>query len=190
MNKKSDRRSYRLTEQQAKLARAYAQHGVAERAALEAGYSATTARRVIQRTMGLPQVKAEIERLQKEAADKAVVSASQVLEELKLIGFADLVDFVEWGHDPNDPKAPQVRLKPSAALDAARRRAIVEVSETRFGVRIKLADKLGALDRLGKTLGMFVDKVEHSGEIKNAAPVVNLTLTTTAATKEKGGTDG
>lgn len=178
-----------LTPRQLAFAAAYAKHGVAERAAIEAGYSRKTARAQVTRLLTNVGIAAEVKRLTGQAAERAQVDVDRVVDELSLIGFADLSDFVEWGFDPGQPEAPQVRLKPSKKLDAAKRRAIVEVSETQFGVRIKLADKLGALDRLARTLGMFVDKVEHSGEIKNAAPVVNLTLTANG-TKGKGGADG
>lgn len=172
--------SYRLTEQQAKFARAYVRLGVAEQAALEAGYAPDTARKQASRILEMPQVKAEVERLQALATERAVVSAAEVLQELALVGFADLSEFVEWGPDG-------VRIKDSEAIDPVRRRAIVEVSESKFGVKIKLADKIAALDRLGKHLGLFVDKVEHSGKVETIAPVVNLTLTTGA---KKGKGDG
>ena len=160
----------KLTPRQQAFAAAYAQHGVAERAALDAGYAAGTARKNAQRLLARPGVRAEVDRLLAQATATAEVDVSRVVEELSLIGFADLADFVEWG--PNG-----VKLKPSSALDAEKRRSIVEVSEGRFGVKIRLADKLGALDRLGRHLGMFIDKVEHSGKVETTAPVVNLTLT-------------
>ena len=36
--------------------------------------------------------------------------------------------------------------------------AVSEVSLTAQGVKIKMADKLGALEKMGKHLGMFSDK--------------------------------
>jgi hypothetical protein len=33
---------------------------------------------------------------------------------------------------------------------------------------------------LGRYLGMFIDKVEHSGKVETTTPVVNLTLTNKA----------
>lgn len=152
----------KLSPRQLAFAAAYAKHGVASRAAIEAGYSEKTAASQAERLLRNVGIRTEVDRLLAVALDRAEVDVSRVVDELTLVGFADLADFVEWGFDPDDPEAPQVRLKPSATLDSDKRRAVVEVSETKFGVRIKLADKIGALDRLGKHLGMFIDKVEHS----------------------------
>lgn len=162
-----------LSPRQLAFAAAYAKHGVAERAAVEAGYSKATARSMAQRLLTNVGIRAEVDRLQSKATSAAEVDIARVVQELSLIGFADLAEFVEWG--PNG-----VRLKSSGDLDAARRRAIVEVSESKFGVRVKLADKNSALEKLGRYLGMFVDKIEHSGKVETAAPVVNLTLTSKA----------
>lgn len=153
-----------LTPRQLAFAHAYAKHGVAERAAIEAGYSERTARgSAATRLLANAGIAEEIERLKSQATEKALVDVKRVVEELMLLGFADLADFVEWG-----PKG--VTLRESATLDAAKRRAIVEVAETANGVKIKLADKNAALDKLGRYLGIFVDKIEHSGDITIANP--------------------
>jgi phage terminase small subunit len=41
--------------------------------------------------------------------------------------------------------------------------AIAEVSKTREGMRVKLHDKVTALEKLGRHLAMFKDKVEVAG---------------------------
>lgn len=160
-----------LTPRQAAFAAAYAKHGVAERAAVEAGYSKRTARAQAARLLANVGIKAEVARLQAKATAVAEVDVARVVKELSIIGFGDLAEFVEWG-----PSG--VKLKESAGLDIERRRAVVEVSQGQHGIKIKLADKNSALEKLARYLGMFVDKVEHSGEVKTTAPVVNLTLTT------------
>jgi phage terminase small subunit len=53
----------------------------------------------------------------------------------------------------------------------------------RDGLKIKTHDQMRALELVGKHLGMFKDKVEHSGEVKNSGPVLNLTLTSPDAPK-------
>lgn len=152
------------------FAQAYARCGVAEQAALEAGYAKATARKNAQRMLARDDVQEILTELRAVTAEKAGIDIQRVTDEFAIIAFADLAEFVEWG------KAGVV-LKESASLDAARRRGIVEVSQGAHGIKIKLADKTAALDRLGKHLGMFVDKVEHSGEVVSGAPVINLTVT-------------
>lgn len=162
-----------VTPRQRAFAEAYVRCGNGSQAAREAGYSAKRANQQALLLTNNPAVKAYIAQLTAAAVEHAKVTIDEVHDELKLIAFADLADFVEWGFDPDNPTAPQVRLKPSDTLDAARRRAIVEVSQTKFGVRIKLADKLGALDRLGKHLGMFS---EVGGDDDDPPPPVSVTI--------------
>ncbi|WP_269715780.1 terminase small subunit [Caulobacter sp. NIBR2454] len=59
-----------------------------------------------------------------------------------------------------------VEMRDSSELDDDTAAAISEVSQTKEGVRLKLHDKRAALVDIGKHLGMFTDKVEHSGGLK------------------------
>lgn len=155
----NERRTYcdmkELTPRQRKFCEGYAASGNAQRAALAAGYSEKTARAQAKRLLGNAGIRAYLGAMQRQATEKAQVEVDHVMQELALIAFADLTEFVEWNEDG-------VRLKASDTLDELRRRSIIEVKETRYGVSIKLADKVSALDRLGKALGMFVDVVEHT----------------------------
>lgn len=56
-----------------------------------------------------------------------------------------------------------VEMVDSGDLDDDTAAAVAEVAQTKEGVRIKLHDKKGALVDIGKHLGMFTDKIEHSG---------------------------
>lgn len=51
-------------------------------------------------------------------------------------------------------------------VDAA---AIAEISETKKGIRIKFHNKVEALDKLAKILGLYVEKHEHTG--KDGEPI-------------------
>jgi phage terminase small subunit len=62
----------------------------------------------------------------------------------------------------------------SAEIDDDTAAAIAEVSQTRDGIRIKFHDKLGALEKIGKHLGMLVDRHEHTG--KNGGPIETVEL--------------
>jgi phage terminase small subunit len=56
-----------------------------------------------------------------------------------------------------------LELVDSAELDEDTAAAVAEVSQTKEGVRIKLHDKRAALVDIGRHLGMFTDRFEHSG---------------------------
>ena len=117
------------------------------------------------------------DRLLQEAEDECIVSAKEVLRELKRIGFADIKDFLSFrtaktvvGHDKETGEpiidfAPIIELIDSEVVDG---KAIQEVSINSKGTfSFKLHDKMAALDKLGKHLGMFTDKVEVNGNINN-----------------------
>lgn len=53
----------------------------------------------------------------------------------------------------------------------------------RDGLEIKIHDQMRALELVGKHVGLFKERVEHSGEIKNTGPVLNLLLTSPDAPK-------
>ena len=67
-----------------------------------------------------------------------------------------------------------VALIDSDELDDDTAAAIAEISQNATGgVKLKMHDKKGALVDLGKHLGMFTEKVEHSGKV-SLVPVINL----------------
>lgn len=114
-------------------------------------------------------------RLVKEAEDECIVTVKDLLREYAKIGFADIKDFLQYktaltivGHDKEtgDPiidYAPVIEMKDSDQVDGT---LINEVSVSKDGtLKFKLHDKKGALDSMAKHLGMFVDKVEHSGQV-------------------------
>jgi phage terminase small subunit len=86
-----------------------------------------------------------------------MITVERVLQELALIAFADLADFVTW-------TPTQVTVRDVAQVDAQKRRALAEVVQTvtRDGgtIRVKLHNKLDALEKLGKHLGLFPDKLQ------------------------------
>jgi phage terminase small subunit len=101
-------------------------------------------------------------------------------------------DYAEWG-DRN-----QMRLRPSVELDERQAAAIVQVVETEKFVKsldrgdtlwsrersIKLHNKVSTLKLMGQHIGMFTDKVEHTG--KDGAPIV---FTITIDRKDDGNGD-
>ena len=112
--------------------------------------------------MNSPAVKEAIAHHMKKREVKREIKAEMVVEELARIAFQDVrnvVSFSEAG----------VVFKNSAELDDDTARSICEVSETttQHGgtKRIKMYDKVNALELLGRHLGMWKEKVEHSGGI-------------------------
>lgn len=72
------------------------------------------------------------------------------------------------GDDESDAfYVTSIELTESADLDEDTAAAISEIAQTKEGVRIKLHDKRAALVDMGRHLGMFKDRVEHSFSVED-----------------------
>lgn len=133
----------------------------ATQAAIRAGYSAQTAYEQGSRLLRNAEVQEFVSKAQQERSERTGITADRVLQELALIGFVDMGDYARWSPDG-------VTLLESSEVNT---RPVAEVKEThsKYGtsVSFKLHDKVGALEKLGKHLGIFVDKSEvtHSGAV-------------------------
>lgn len=116
-------------------------------------------------------IQARIEQARLEAQARTEVTVDRVLNEFAKIAFADLGDYMTWGPDG-------VTLKHKEELTDAQISVVAEATETvtEFGrnLKLKLHDKIGALNALGKHLGMFKDKLELSGSV-NFNPLTSAT---------------
>lgn len=113
------------------------------------------------------------------AIDKLAITKERVLAELAKIGFSDIRKAIRWKsslvEEEDNPDGGDVlvvktivtnnvELISSDDIDDDTAGAIAEVSQNATGgIRIKMYDKKGALVDIGKHLGMFVEKHEHSG---------------------------
>lgn len=114
------------------------------------------------------KVQDRVKEITGKAAEKAGVTIERVLNELALIGFSNMQDYMRAGAN-GDPYLDFSNLSREQAA------ALVEVTVEDFKdgrgeesrdvrrVKFKLADKRAALVDLGKHLGMFKERVEHSG---------------------------
>ena len=121
----------------------------------------------------------------KSRAERTDITADRVLKELAKIGFADIRKAVKWQSamitEEDNPDGGDiaviktvvtntVQMVASDELDDETAAAIAEVSQnTTGGVKIKLHDKRAALVDIGRHLGMFKDRVEHTG--KDGGPI-------------------
>jgi phage terminase small subunit len=113
------------------------------------------------RLLSNAKVQAAIQEAMDKRATRTEITADRVLQELAKIGFANMSDYTTWG-----PKG--VALKDSSTLTPDQAAAVSEVSETITeaggSIRFKLHDKISALEKIGKHLGMFKEKVELTGD--------------------------
>lgn len=169
-----------MTPQQARFVSEYLIDLNATQAAVRAGYSGKTAYSQGQRLLKDVEVAAAIADAQDARAKRTLITQDRVLKELAKIGFADIRKLIRWtGNQPKMDEAACedageveisaanfVRLFDSAELTDDIAGAIAEISQTRDGlVKVKMFDKRAALVDIGKHLGMFTTKVEHSGSV-------------------------
>ena len=152
----------------------------ATQAAIRAGYSEKTAHAIGPENLGKPLIQAAISQAQAKRSERTEITQDRVLSELAKIGFSDLrkvvteygglVDVQHWDDDTAGAiAAVEVVKRPSGEYDDDNRPIIEHVA------KIKTWDKLSALEKLGKHLGMF------SGE----APQVTVNMPFTGFTVER-----
>ncbi|GEO26243.1 terminase [Alicyclobacillus acidoterrestris] len=135
----------------------------ATQAAIRAGYSEQTAYRIGADNLRKPQIQNAIQEGMAEREQRTEVTQDMVLQQLAKIAFHDITKFVTWDEQGVD-------IKPSDEVDGT---VIAEVGEdvTDFGEykrikkKVKMPDRLRALEMLGRHLGMFNDKLQLSGQV-------------------------
>ncbi len=146
-------------------------------AARRAGYSYATANEQASRLLADDNIRHLVKEKMAEREKRTEITQDMVLREFAKIGFADIRRAVTWGSsvqvdsETGDAQfAAGISLRDSDDLDEDTAAAIAEVSQTKEGFKFKMHDKKGALESIGRHLGMFKDKVEHSGP--NGAPLL------------------
>jgi phage terminase small subunit len=151
----------------------------ATRAAIRAGYSVHTAKEIGYQNLQKPHIARAIDAA---LAKFGGITRTRLLKELGLVAFADIGKVVTWNdaaHEigPSESETvygegasasverltkvmrSKVTILPSTAMDPAVRRAISKVVTTENGgLRIEMHDKIAALDKLARALGMYTER--------------------------------
>ena len=132
----------------------------ATQAAIRAGYSEKTARVQASDLLTKPDIQAAIQKARQKVVAKLDITHEKICEELALIGFSDMGDFVEFG-----PSGVTIKN-----VEGKNTRCLAEVSETTTkeggSIKFKLHSKIDALKELDDRLfGKPIQKLEHTGEI-------------------------
>jgi len=158
-----------------------------KRAALAAGFAASTAGskayQWVSDSKVKPHVFAAILKAQGKRSERTEITQDAVLKELAKIGFANIGDMLRVTPD-GDPFLDLSDLTPeqTAALSEVTVEDYMEgrgenAREVRR-VKVKLWDKRAALVDMGKHLGMFKNLHEHTG--KNGGPIETVSREMTA----------
>ena len=137
-------------------------------AAIRAGYSKKTAKQIATENLAKPYL---LQALQKEVDSKVkgIDELSQrIVDELKKVAFADIKDYLHFNkdgvsfHDSDEVDGTTI----SEVSSAETRTKEKDKQETvRVNLKLKLHDKMKALELLGRYKTLFTDK--HEVEIKS-----------------------
>lgn len=143
-------------------------------AAIRAGYSEKTAREQAARLLTNVIIQNFISELKQSLSNKNEGLAQQVIDELKKLGFANIQDYIE----------PENEIKDLTTIDRDKAAAVESIKKTvtefsgggessgkKTSIQFKLYDKISALEKLGRHLGIF----ELDNQQK--APVINVNIT-------------
>jgi len=157
--------SAKVTPKQGIFIAEYLIDGNGTRAAIAAGCPASSAHVAAARWLKNEKVAAAIEAAHARRTEKLRVTSERVLEEIAKLAF----------YDPRDLFDENGQLKPVTELDDISRAAIagleVETKRHAGGIivsrvgKVKLADKGQNLERLGRYLKLFTDRIEHDGRV-------------------------
>ena len=148
-----------MTKKQKRFCEEYLIDLNATQAAIRAGYSPETAYSIGQENLKEPELHTRISRAMAERSKRTGINADRVLTELAKIAFVNAADVID---------ASDATLREDAAPEDLA--AIQSVKVKTFGEdglerEIKMADKLKALELLGKHLGMFEDRLKVAAKV-------------------------
>lgn len=155
----------KLTDKQKAFVEEYLVDLNATQAAIRAGYSKKTAQQISNQLLLKLVIQDAIVKAQQKRSERTHVTADKVLRELARLSFSDLRNVMT---DSGDLKSPQAWDDDTAASISS-----IEVVTRQTGVvnqdgtkevehvhKIKTWDKNSALEKLGKHLTMFTDRVQ------------------------------
>lgn len=149
-----------LTAQEKRFCEEYVKDFDGPRARKDAGYRGNRTHEELLAREGMQEY---VDLLCDEITERLKLSADAILNELKVIAFSNIKDFVSWTKS-------SITVKPLKEMDPALLPAISEISDTANGIKLKLHNKLDALERLHKYVAAKPKKVAQKGvfNIKNA----------------------
>lgn len=160
-----------LTDKQQRFVEEYMVDLNATQAAIRAGYSQNTAHSIGAENLIKPEIQEAIQKRKQELSDQTGITAERVLKEYAKIAFSDIRELY----------TPDNNLYDIRQLDDETAGAVMSVEVDVMNVqgmpigetkKVKLYDKLRALEALGKHIGLFEkDNKQKQAEVQN---IINL----------------
>jgi phage terminase small subunit len=174
-----------LTERERRFVDEYIRTPNGRQAAIRAGYAPSRAARSAHWLLAKPGVRQAVDEANAKRSEKKRITADRVLEELGRMAFSNMRDYVAWG--PNG-----IELRDQALLDDDQTAAVADIEHKGNGkvARLKLYDKLAALNALARHLGMIGGKTalgphDYTQQRKDANAILRERLLKIAKQGEK-----
>jgi phage terminase small subunit len=149
----------------------------ATQAAIRAGYSKKTAHAIGAENLTKPEIQAAVTAGRESLAERTDTTAERVIEEYKRIAFANMRDFAHWsGQDAGFIDSESLTDEQHACISEVQAEEIQMGAEVvKRKIKVKLHDKLKALDSLSRHLGLFAkDALQITGA--NGSPLMPVVI--------------
>jgi len=189
---------FQITDRMKKFVDEYLVDFNATQAAIRAGYSPDTANEQGSQLLARPDIRELVAEGQKEVMERTQTFQDNAVDELKIVGFSDLADFltVKEGGIVEQKSFDQLTKEQTKCIKKIKQ--VVRSTHAADGsllhqtatLEIELHDKLKALELLGRHLGMFNDTLRLEGALPlqiffDVLPAVSDVIITTGQGREQ-----
>lgn len=144
----------KLTDKQRMFCLEYIVDLNATQAAIRAGYSENTAQEIGSQNLSKLIIQNEIQELIKKRSERTEITADMVLKELAKIGFSNIAEFTDNSNGiVNINGLEQFKTACISSIECVTRQVGEDAEIT--VTKLKLHDKISALEKIGRHLGMF-----------------------------------
>lgn len=119
------------------------------------GRSNSNARNLLKRR----DIQDYIKELQTERNKRLQITQDDVMRELAAVAFSNVCDYAEIGEDG------KLKYIPTSEIDPSKQAAIMSIRQDKYGMTIRLHDKLKALETYAKMAGWLTDKQEITATV-------------------------
>jgi phage terminase small subunit len=149
----------KLTTKQERFCQQYLIDGNATQSAIRAGYSEDTAGAIGFENLTKPEIQARLSELESDELKRLKITREKIYNELSAVAFARMPDFAVFD-------AGSLIVSDTADWTDDMKAAVLEMSEStndaRSSLKIKLHNKVGALEKLAQIEGMLLQKIDHT----------------------------
>lgn len=161
----------KLTPKQERFVQEYLVDLNATAAAVRAGYSKKTANRIASENLSKPDIQAAIQEAIQKRQERTEITQDMVIQELAKLGFFDIRKLFDEDGEPLDiSKLDEDTAAALVGLD------VLDVSDSNgnyagFIKKYKMADKIKALELLGKHLGAWDRQDKQQTAVEDLTPL-------------------